>query len=138
LFDLLTTDPSAGGVNVNYAAYEVLRVLPGWNDSLVSAVMNARADAPLAALEAVPGLSAAAAVSAVTLTAGTSYTITATGTATGEPSDQPVQHTMRARVVLDGSAAMGYRVVGWWQDWPWSSSAPGSPLGFSRTGGFGA
>jgi type II secretory pathway component PulK len=121
LADLLTTEPSSGGINLNYAAYEVLRVLPRWDESLASAVIEARTRAGAGILlEAVPGLSAAASLSAVTLSPGPAYTLTATGEVRGSS----VRHTVRARIRMDRTVPMGYRVTGWWEDWPWSGAAP--------------
>ena len=122
LADLLTTEPNYGGVNLVYAANEVLRVLPGWDESLASSVVEARARAGAGTLaELVPGLSAAMSLSEVTVSPGFDYTLTATAQA----RDSAVRRTVRARIRLDSTAPMGFRVLGWWSDWPWSPEAPG-------------
>jgi hypothetical protein len=132
LADLLTTEPGFGGVNVNYAAYEVLRVLPGWDESLASAVVEARSRIGSGSLlETVPGLSAAASLSAITLSTGPAYTLTATGEARGSS----VRHTVRARIRMDRNEAMGFRVTGWWEDWPWSGEASSTEQDALQTNG---
>jgi general secretion pathway protein K len=126
LADLLTTGPSYGGVNLNYAAYEVLRVLPGWDEALAAAVVDARSRiAPDQLLESVPGLSAAASLSPVTLATGFSYTLTAAA----KLHDSAVQHSARARIRMERNAPMGFRVTGWWNDWPWSPAAAATESG---------
>jgi len=121
LADLVTTERSFGGVNINYAAYEVLRVLPGWDESLAAAVIEARSRPGSGnLLESVPGLSEAASLYPVTLSPGLAYTLTATA----QIRDSAVRHTVRAQIRMDRSAPMGFRVVGWREDWPWSAEAP--------------
>jgi general secretion pathway protein K len=137
LADLLTTEPEFRGVNILYAPYEVLRVLPAWNEPLARAVIDARERvAPEALLESVPGLSSVAAVSPVVIAPGLAYTLTGTaGT-----RDSAVRHTVRARIRLDRLAPMGCRVTGWWEDWPWSSESSSVEAGATQgvTGGAGA
>jgi len=59
--DLLTVQNTGGFINANYAAREVLRILPGWNDAMATATVVARSNAPFRTLEdlqnAVPGVS---------------------------------------------------------------------------------
>ncbi|MBI2819129.1 MAG: general secretion pathway protein GspK [Acidobacteria bacterium] len=118
LADLLTTEPNFVGVNVNYAAYEVLRVLPGWDESLAAAVIEARSRIVSGTLlNAVPGLSAASSLSPVTVALGSTYTLTATA----EMSDSKVRHSVRSRIRLDRTVPMGFQVTAWWEDWPWST-----------------
>jgi general secretion pathway protein K len=127
LADLLTTEPNFGGVNVNYAAYEVLRVLPGWDELLARAVMEARSQSrPGTLMDAVPELSRAASVSGISVAPGTNYTLTATA----QPKGSLVRHSVRARIRVDRTVAMGFQVTGWWEDWPWSS-APEEQLDFN-------
>lgn len=118
LEDLLTTEPPFGGVNLSYAAYEVLRVLPGWDESLAAAVVDARSRFTSGTLlDAVPGLSSASRLSPVTLSPGVAYTLTATA----EMRGSDVRHSVRARLRLDRRVPGGYQVTAWWEDWPWSS-----------------
>ncbi|MBI3933523.1 MAG: general secretion pathway protein GspK [Acidobacteria bacterium] len=127
--DLLTTEPFFGGVNVHYAPYEVLRVLPGWDESLARAVVEARSRiAPGTLMVSVPGLSGAMSVSPVTFSTGLTYTLTATA----QMRDSGVRHSVRARIRFDRSLPMGYQVTAWWQDWPWS---PVPDLERERNGG---
>jgi general secretion pathway protein K len=117
LADLLTTEPNFGGVNVNYAAYEVLRVLPGWDESLARAVIEARTqNRPGTLMDAVPELSRVASVSAVSAAPGINYTLTATAQMAGSG----VRRSVRARIRVDRTVSMGFQVTGWWEDWPWS------------------
>ena len=129
LADLLTTEPNFAGVNVNYAAYEVLRVLPSWDESLAAAVIEARSQIVSGTLlNEVPGLSAASSLSPVTVAPGLTYTLTATA----EMSDSNVRHSVRARIRLDRNVPMGFQVTAWWEDWPWST-VPAAQL--DRNGG---
>jgi general secretion pathway protein K len=125
LADLLTTDANFGGVNVNYAAFEVLRVLPGWNDSLAAHVIEARSRAPFQTLEelrsAAPEAAALLGVAPVTLSPSPVYTLTATA----QVHDSEVRRSVRARIRFDRSAPMGVRMTAWWHDWPWSHEAAG-------------
>jgi len=117
LEDLLTTEPPFGGVNLSYAAYEVLRVLPGWDESLAAAVVDARSRITSGTLlDAVPGLSGASSLSPVTLSPGVAYTLTATAAI----SDSGVRRSVRMRLRLDRAAPVGFQVTAWWEDWPWS------------------
>lgn len=129
LADLLTTISNLGGVNVNYAAYEVLRVLPGWNESLATAVIEARSKVLSGTLmDAVPNLSRVISLSPISTSSGFVYTLTATAQMRGSG----VRHTVRARIRLDRRVPRGFQVTAWWEDWPWSPVPAGQ---FVRTGG---
>lgn len=118
LADLLTTEPALWGINVMYAPYEVLLVLPGWDETLARAVVDARKRIERGTLaEAVPGLSSAMSLYPVTFTSGAAYTLTATA----EMRDSGVRHSVRARILLDRTVPLGFRVAGWWEAWPWSN-----------------
>jgi len=119
LADLLTTQQDAGiAVNPNYAPYEVLRVLPGWNDAMAAAVIAARAVAPFRSLEdlqaAAPQISAVAGLAPLTLVQGPAYTLTATGFLPGSG----VRRSVRALVLIGSGQPLYHRVLGWWDDWP--------------------
>jgi general secretion pathway protein K len=129
LADLLTTEPDAVGVNLNYAAKEVMLALPGWDEAMADAVVQARAQKPLESLEeletTVPAIARVTGLTPITLSPSTGYTLTATGQLPGSA----VVRTVRARVRLGGSSPFGFtsvpqpnRVVAWWDDWPWSES----------------
>jgi len=121
LGELLTTEPNLRGLNMYYAAYEVLRVLPGWDESLARAVIDARSRMVSGTLmDAVPGLSRVISLAAVSAAAESSYTLTATAQMLGSG----VRHSVRARIRLDRAAPMGFQVTGWWEDWPWSPAPP--------------
>jgi general secretion pathway protein K len=116
LSDLLTTQAMGNAVNPNYAPYEVLRVLPGWNDAMAAAVIAARTAAPFRSMEdlqaAVPQTAAVAALSPLTLTQGPAYTLTATGFLPGSG----VRRSVRALVIIGANQPLYHRVLGWWDD----------------------
>jgi type II secretory pathway component PulK len=115
LSDLLTAQSTGNAINPNYAAYEVLRVLPGWNDDLASAVLAARRSTPFRSLldfqRAVPEISAV--LAPITLQEGPAYTLTATGFLSGSG----VHRSVRALVVIGPSQPLYHRVLGWWDNW---------------------
>ena len=127
LENLLTTQDTAVSVNPNYAPFEVLRVLPGWNDAMAAAVIAARSAAPFRSLDdlqaAVPQISAVAGLAPLTLVQGPVYTLTATGFLPGSG----VRRSVRAQVLVGLGLPLYHRVLGWWDDWPGqavSSEAP--------------
>jgi general secretion pathway protein K len=125
LGDLLTTEAGFGAVNVNYAAREVLLALPGWEEAMADAVIQARAQKPFESFEelqaAVPGIAGVTGLAPLTLAPSTSYTLTATGELPGST----VRRSVRARVRMGGFGAEPHRVVAWWDDWPWSAGDSG-------------
>ena len=122
--DLLTTEKTTGGVNPNYASYEVLRALPGWDDALAAAVIAARATAPLESMEklqaAVPAISFSASLSPLTFAEGSVYTLTATGFL----PDSPVRRSVRALVRIAPTLPLSHQVLAWWDDWPFANEPP--------------
>jgi len=125
LADLLTTEPTFGIVNIRQSAREVMLVLPGWDESLAAAVIQARQRNGLGTLmNAVPALSRVVGLSTLTESPGLSYTLTATV----RMRDSAIQRSVRARIRLDTAAPMGFQVTGWWEDWPWSP-VPDDQLG---------
>lgn len=96
---LLTVYGSFGQVNLNYAAYEVLRTIPGLDDQLVRRLIEGRrekpyrsmADLPVALpLEALPHLALSEAASSV-------YVLTATG----QPQGSATRASVRAVFTRD-------------------------------------
>jgi DNA uptake protein ComE-like DNA-binding protein len=128
--DLLTTQAAATAVNPNYASYEVLRSLPGWNESMAAGVIAARARAPFRTFDdlqsADPAIAITGSLANLTFAAGPVYTLTATGYLPGSP----VRRSVRALVQIDRSIPLYHRVFGWWDDWPAANESP-------RAGGFG-
>ncbi|MBI4460964.1 MAG: general secretion pathway protein GspK [Acidobacteria bacterium] len=131
LADLLTTENTFGMVNLNYAPYEVLRTLPGWNEALATAVVAARAAAPFRSLEelqsAVPGLSSVLLLSPLTLSQGPVYTLRATGVLPGSG----VRRSVRALLRIAPDLPLGHRVLAWWDDWPFAQEPPEGSRGSS-------
>ena len=134
LQDLLTTQVTAGLVNPNYAPYEILRSLPGWDDSTASAVLRARAAAPFRSMEevasVVPGISAMTSTASLTLLQGPVYTLTATGSVPGSR----VRRSVRALVSIDARATLNHRILGWWDEWPSANEPPPSDATTNDTG----
>ncbi len=124
LADLLTADVSATVVNPNFAAYEVLRSLPGWNDAMARAVIAARALAPFSSLDelnsAVPGMSATGALAYIAFAQGPVYTMTATGFL----PNSGVRRSVRAIVLIDRRLPLYHRILGWWDEWPTPGELP--------------
>jgi general secretion pathway protein K len=122
--DLLTVEASSTAVNPNFASYEVLRSLPGWNDAMARSVIAARARSPFVNMDelqtAVPGVSAAGALAPVTFSQGPIYTLTATGWV----PNSGVRRSVRALVLIDRSLPLYHRVLGWWDDWPTPADLP--------------
>ena len=128
LADLLTTAPvSAGGVNVNYAAREVLEVLPGWNPALAEQVVELRErtpfEIPVALQDAVQG----SGQSTVSAAQTPFYTLTATCI----HPDSGTRRSVRAMVAITPADAMGHQVLGWWNDWPFAKEPPEAVTGES-------
>ncbi len=125
--DLLTTQSPGFGINPNYAAYEILRSLPGWNDAMAAAVIAARTAAPFRSMveldAAAPEASALAGLAPLTLAQGPVYTLTATGTLPGSP----VRRSVRALVQVGLNLPLYHRVLAWWDDWPWPHEPPQAP-----------
>jgi DNA uptake protein ComE-like DNA-binding protein len=125
LSDLLTTQVTTASINPNYASVEVLQSLPGWSDSMAADVIAARKVAPFNNLQelitAVPSLiGSQAAAAPLVFTQGPVVTLTSTGVLPGSL----VRRSVRALVVLDGHLPMGYRITGWWDDWPTPQDLP--------------
>ena len=129
LADLLTTETNVGVVSVNYAAAEVLQTLPGWNEAMAQRVVEARARSPFRTMQeffaAVPEAASLIGVAPVTLGAGGALTLTATA----RIAESNVRRTVRMRVRLDRTVPMGVRVLGSWQDWPWTAAASQARIG---------
>ena len=124
LADLLTTEVTAGAVNPNYAAYEVLRVLPGWTDTAATAVIRARAVAPFRSLgeleAAVPQISTMVGLAPLTLAQGPVYTLTATGFL----PHSKVRRSVRAVARVGLNLPLYHLVLAWWNDWPAPNKMP--------------
>lgn len=118
LADLLTVGP-VSGTNPNFAPFEVLRSLPGWNREMANAVLSARAKAPFRSIDdfqmALPGFTDPARIQLLTVDQGPIYTLTATGSV----GAFGVRRSVRARVVMDSSVPVAHRVLAWWDEWPW-------------------
>jgi len=124
--DNLSVLPAQGPINLNYASAEVMATMPGWDRSLANMVADGRGDHELInrpyqtmddLVRRVPSVVNALGVSSVTLNAGDTYTLIATG----QLADSRLVRTVRALVRLDSSRPTGYQMLGWWDDWPWSS-----------------
>ncbi len=133
LADLLTAQSAGVAVNPNYAPYEVLRVLRGWNDSMAAAVVEARTAAPFRSLEdlrlAVPETSIVTGLAPLTFAQGPIYTLTATGTL----PDSGVRRSVRALVRIGPTLPLYHQVLAWWDNWPFESGSPQTEQGGSRT-----
>ena len=130
LADLLTTEATFGGINPNYAAREVLQALPGWNENLAAAVVQARMTVSFNSLSelqsAAPEVSSVVAVTPLTFSTGPVYTLTATGLL----ADSSVRRSVRATVQVGAELPLSHRVLAWWDDWPWTGglSTASEPL----------
>lgn len=124
LADLLTAQNAGFAVNPNYAPYEVLRVLRGWNDSMAATVVEARTAAPFRSLEdlslAVPKTSTVTGLAPLTFAQGPIYTLTATGTL----PDSGVRRSVRALVRIGPALPLYHQVLAWWDNWPFESGSP--------------
>jgi len=127
--DLLTTEVTGNAINPNYAAHEVLRALPGWNDTMAANVVRVRNVTPFTSLaemeSATPDLLAASRLSPLTFAQGPVYTLTATGALHGSG----VRRTVRAVVRVGASLPLFHQVLGWWDEWaapPELSTAAGA------------
>jgi len=120
LADLLTAAPIAGGVNVNYAAQEVLETLPGWDRAAASRVVEFR---ERTAFQTRAELEGVVAGTGATTTASPFYTLTAT---CFHP-DSGAGRSVRALVEITLLEATGHQVLGWWDEWPFANEAPGGP-----------
>lgn len=124
LSDLLTTELTGGSINPNYAPYEVLRTLPGWDDAMAQAVVEARVAAPFRSIEelqaAAPQLVGVLYQTPLTFGAGPVYTLTATGILAGSP----VRRSVRALVRVAPDLPLYHRVLAWWDDWPAAADLP--------------
>ncbi|MBI4465013.1 MAG: general secretion pathway protein GspK, partial [Acidobacteria bacterium] len=124
LADLLTTETTFGMMNPNYAAYEVLRALPGWNEALAAAVVAARTASPFRSLaelqSAVPAVASVGLLSPLTFAQGPTYTLTATGILGGSG----VRRSVRGLVRIAPNLPLYHRVLGWWDDWPFAHEPP--------------
>ena len=133
LADLLTAQSAGFAVNPNYAPYEVLRVLRGWNDSMAAAVVEARTAAPFRSLEdlrlAVPETSTVTSLAPLTFAQGPIYTLTATGTL----PDSGVRRSVRALVRVGPALPLYHQVLAWWDNWPFESGSPQTEQGGSGT-----
>ena len=118
LADLLTAQPAGSAVNPNFAPYEVLRVLPGWNDAMAASAVAARTAAPFRSMEelriAVPETSTVVGLAPLTLAQGPVYTLTATGSLPGSG----VRRSVRALVRVGPNLPLYHQVLAWWNDWP--------------------
>ncbi len=129
LSDFLTTELTGGFVNPNYAPYEVLRALPGWDDVMAQAVIEARAAAPFGSLEAlqaaVPQAVGVVLQSPLTFATGQVYTLTATGIL----PHSTVRRSVRALVQVADDLPLYHQVLGWWDDWPAAELPPQASAG---------
>ena len=123
LAELFTTSQTFG-INVNYAPFEVLRVLPGMNDSIAAEIIAARDKSPITTPDelqaAVPQLGSNAAAAGLTFYATPEYTLTATGSVPGSN----VRRTVRARVLVNPTIILYHRILGWWDEWPTPRNLP--------------
>jgi len=124
LADLLTTEQTYGAINPNFAAFEILRTLPGWNDGIALAVVAVREKVPFRTLEemqaAVPAVASVMLLSPLTLTQGPVYTLTATGTVPGSS----VKRSVRAVVRLGQNLPLYHEMSAWHDDWPFAQEPP--------------
>lgn len=125
LVDVLSVELAQGQINVNSARLEVLAALPGWDRSLARQVIDARRDQELVSspykarddlVGRVPGIANVVGISPITFYEGRTYTIISTGIL----ETSPIRKTVRSLVRFDSSVSDGYRILGWWDEWPWS------------------
>jgi len=121
LADLLTTAPTGGGVNLNYASREVLEALPGWNTAAALRVVQLREATPLATPLGLENVVPRNSGASLTTAASTAYTLTATC----EHPEWGARRSVRAIVEIDptfaASLPQGYQVSAWWEDWPYAN-----------------
>ncbi|MBI2816747.1 MAG: general secretion pathway protein GspK [Acidobacteria bacterium] len=127
LADLLTTEPTYGFINPNFASFEVLSSLAGWNAATAATVIAARTMAPFRTIEElqaiIPMLDPLTSSQRLTLVQGPIYTLTATGMT----PNSGVRRSVRALVYVSANLPLYHRVLAWWDDWPSPSDLPQSP-----------
>ena len=123
LADLLTAEPIGGGINLNYAAREVLESLPGWDSAAASRVVELRERMPFQTQAALAGVAPEGGGTGVTTVPAPFYTLTAT---CFHP-DSGARRSVRAMVEITSAEPLGHQVLGWWDDWPFANEAPPAP-----------
>ena len=133
LADLLTAQTVGSAVNPNFAPYEVLRVLPGWNDTMAASAVAARTAAPFRSMQelrlAVPEISTVTGLAPLTLAQAPVYTLTATGSL----PESGVRRSVRALVRVGPNLPLYHQVLAWWNDWPFQSASHQPEQGDSGT-----
>lgn len=136
LADLLTTAPTGGGINLNYAAPEVLATLPGWSQADITRLEEFRRQKPFQTPADLAGVVPGGAGPGVTTAASSFYTLTATcrppdsssssaGLRSGQAAPQSgTRRSVRALVEITATQATGHQILGWWDDWPFAHEAP--------------
>jgi general secretion pathway protein K len=128
LADLLTVAPIGGGINLNYAAREVLEALPGWSQAAASRVVAFRERAPFESGANLEGVVPESTQTNVTTAPGTFYTLTATCRPPESSFDlaqgRGTRRSVRAMVEMTATQATGFQVLGWWDDWPFANEPP--------------
>ena len=145
LADLLTAAPgigAGGGINLNYAAREVLEALPGWDPAAASRVVELRERTPFQTPAELAGVVPESAGTGVTTAPVPFYTLTATCFHPNSPFDSPrlrsgqagqaaqdggARRSVRAMVEITPAEPLGHQVLGWWDDWPFANEAPRAP-----------
>ena len=120
LADLLTAAPTAGGINLNYAAREVLEALPGWDEASAARVLELREQRPFETGANLGDVVPESAQTTVTTVPAPFYTLTATCM----HPDSRARRSVRALVEITGTQTTGHRVLGWWDDWPFAKELP--------------
>ena len=124
LSDLLTTEATASAVNPNYALYEVLLALPGWDEAAATSVIAVREATPFESWNevqsAAPFAVAAGGIASLTLAQGPVYTLTATCSV----PDSRARRSVRALVEIAPNQPLYHQIHGWWDNWPFAHEPP--------------
>jgi general secretion pathway protein K len=135
LADLLTVASTGGAVNLNYAAREVLESLPGWDAATAARIVEVREVTPFSSPQGIENLVPRASGASVTTAPSPWYMLTATCM----HPETSARRSVRAMVEIGSALPLGYRVTGWWEDWPYAHELPPAveQATASRTGGRG-
>jgi hypothetical protein len=120
---LLTVAQTAGAINLNYAAREVLESLPGWSAAAAARVMELREATPFGTPQGIESVVPRASGANVTLAASSLYTLTATCT----HPESSARRSVRALVEMNAALPARHSIKGWWEDWPFANEVPGAP-----------